>query len=448
MMTPRMMWTAARYTANPIRQLAPQEIEMLAEWFCGRHGGYDANALAKFLWDLRARKEWLACGCTQTEGKFPMLFPSKIGNTSQVTLKRREEVEVRPMHEPSCVFAFQYDRDGQSARQERKLQRCVADEDAFVAPLLDEEDGAAPQSEDDCVSERSGPGSGVRRDSSVGLTLWIMMRKAGLETIERPMNSQTVSRLDHNGMRLVKASGGIAIPTGASLESILTRWDQDIRVPGSPWQARIAGIQGWPAGKARTGYAITWSKDIKRNAIQAAGLGPIEFRAPITRPSFGKREIAGPWLVLGMYRITPQGAVPEKAYAQPIHSFDMPVAVDSQYERTVMNGLMDGRDEYEEDVTSCIVTMTKPVIAIDYGRGFCRPDFIVRIDDVRRGTSISFVVEAMGFDSGSYSVRKDRTHEAMSAIGPVETLQYSPSTTAAEVASDFIQMLRRNHGRI
>jgi hypothetical protein len=144
---------------------------------------------------------------------------------------------------------------------------------------------------------------------------------------------------------------------------------------------------------------------------------------------------AGPWwVILQAAQVvgTTRFSVVD-AYAHPAFSTALPVPVDSQAERQLLEvvlGQLVFWTRYAR--TNAFVTAIKPVHDIVTEHGPCRPDLLLSFQDSQHRRH-ALVLECMGLDDAQYQARKQRTHLAMRSLPDVHGLfEFHPDAIPLE----------------
>jgi len=139
----------------------------------------------------------------------------------------------------------------------------------------------------------------------------------------------------------------------------------------------------------------------------------------VQSPSIRGNRIQGPYLVLVVVGQYPEarGFAALRGYAQPIFAGNRFVPVDSEFERLVLQELLDLRRAL--DGAGWTLSIEKPLFDILTPLGACRPDFLLEACARSTGEIRRIVVEAMGSDDPDYLASKAVTYPRMMQIAPV-----------------------------
>ena len=130
------------------------------------------------------------------------------------------------------------------------------------------------------------------------------------------------------------------------------------------------------------------------------------------------------------------------AYAQPIAAPELPIPVESDYERQALLSLpqlvrdLQSDKELQEALGGVVgVELQKPLFQMGVREGSCLPDVLLTVtrpggpvprvpgDPFDDGDKARYVFEVMGFDDVKYEEQKERTHRRMERLGRVIRLE-------------------------
>ena len=161
-------------------------------------------------------------------------------------------------------------------------------------------------------------------------------------------------------------------------------------------------------------------------------------------PVIHDRRVEGPYLFLGVVAQSVDGPGWEcrMAYAQPIASPQLPIPVESDYERQALLSLAqlvrDLRSDKElQEALGGVggVELQKPLFPIRVHEGLCLPDVLLTVtrpggpvprvpdDPFDDSDKVRYVFEVMGFDDAKYEKQKEETHRRMERLGRVIRLE-------------------------
>ena len=207
--------------------------------------------------------------------------------------------------------------------------------------------------------------------------------------------------------------------------------------------------RAWP-GRGRPFALLSWlAHDVAVNGINRnhPEAGRVEVRSRVPRPIVGRSRIGGPFLFLGLVArgIDGGGWACRAAAVQPILSPDIPMPVDSGYERRALGALRGVAAGLALDAElrhalggAVRVALEKPLFPFLVRGGPCLPDALLTVtrpggrDRVPAGAdgplaqgpfedrdTARYVIEVMGFADAAYERRKEETHARMRRIGRV-----------------------------
>lgn len=417
-----------KHTQEPVgERLTPiQGDGVRAVRIAGAPGADPADAAAheinrRTLRPLYDDKRWLLCVCR--EGAVITLSRLKSGAIGTGNLP---DAEVP--HAPGCPFG---------------LRNAGEDPDTLVGDLF------LPDGEPGKPGE--GPGDGVDRPwrggrpTSLSQVLKTLMRAAGLNRFDGTADPHAAQDWP---AALRRAAGEMRVARRVKMSDILftnpARWAVD----GTPERLDEMASR-WP-GRGRAFVLLSWLA----HGVAVDGINPnhpeagrVAVRSRVRRPVVRKSRIEGPFLFLGIVaRGMDGGAWACRAAAvQPILSPDIPMPVDSGYERRALHKLRGvaaglALDTALTDVLGgpVRVELEKPLFPFVVRGGSCRPDALLTV--TRPGgrgrvpagpdgplpegpfedrDTARYVIEVMGFADEAYERRKENTHARMKRIGRV-----------------------------
>ena len=177
------------------------------------------------------------------------------------------------------------------------------------------------------------------------------------------------------------------------------------------------------------------------------GAGHVRVTSPVVSPVIHDKRVEGPYLFLGVVGRSADGSGWEcrMACAQPIAAPELPIPVESDYERRALLSLpqlvrdLQSDKELQEALGGVVgVELQKPLFEIRVHEGLCLPDVLLTItrpdsaghrpgdpdprfpdgpfDDSDKAR---YVFEVMGFDNAEYERNKEKTHRRMERLGRV-----------------------------
>lgn len=410
-----------KYTMEPAGPLSPLAADALRAVRLG-----EADAAAQEIYRrtagwLREKDRWLLCDCR--EGA---VIAFRLHGSGAVSAINLPEADVP--HAPGCPFG---------------LRDAGEDADALVGDLF------LPDGEPGKPGE--GPGDGIERPwtggrpTGLSQVLKTLMQAAGLNRFDgaagpaAPGDWQEACR---------RAAGEMRVAGRVKMSDILftdpAKWAVDGTAERLDEMARA-----WP-GRGRPFALLSWlAHDVAVGGINTnhPEAGRVEVRSRVPRPVVGQRRIAGPFLFLGIVARDMDGGgwACRAASVHPILSEEVPMPVDSGYERRAIGALRDAatglaRDAELRDALggAVRVELEKPLFPFVVRGGPCLPDALLAVTrpggrghlpagpdgPVAQGPfadrdTARYVIEVMGFADAAYERRKENTHARMRRIGRV-----------------------------
>ena len=371
---------------------------------------------------LRGENRWLLCDCR--DGAVIAFRRKDTGAISAVNLP---DADVQ--HAPGCPFGL---RD--------------AGDDVDAANLVAElflPDGRAEPGE--------GPGDGVERPwtggrpSSLSQVLKTLMQAAGLNRFDGGAGPAAPEEWLE---RYRRAAEGLRVARRVPVSDILFTDPAKWAVDGTP--ERLDALAGrWP-GRGRPFALLSWlAHDIAARGINPRHpeAGRVEVHSRVPRPVVGRSRIDGPFLFLGIVARGEDGGAWDcrAAAVHPILSEEVPMPVDSGYERRALAALRCAASDLARDTAlsaalggAVRVELEKPLFPFIVRGGPCLPDAVLTV--TRPGgrgqlpadpdaplpegpftdrDTARYVIEVMGFADPAYERRKANTHARMRRIGRV-----------------------------
>ena len=419
-----------KYTQEPVEPLAPLAAEALRAVRLG-----EADAAANEIYRrtakwLRDEDRWLLCDCR--EGAVIAFRRHGSGAVSAVNLP---DAEVP--HAPDCPFGLRDAGDDIDAA-------------ALVADLFLPDGGTGEPGE--------GPGDGVERPwtggrpSSLSQVLKTLMQAAGLNRFDGAAGAVGPAAPEDWLGACRRAAGEMRVAGRVPVSDILFTDPERWEVEGTP-ERLDAMAADWP-GRGRPFALLAWlARDVAAHGINLKhpGAGRVEVHSRVARPVIGRRRVGGPFLFLGLVaRGTDGGAwACRAACVQPILRPDIPMPVDSGYERRALDRLRGVAVGIAEDaaLTEALsgpvrVELEKPLFPFMVRGGRCLPDALItvtrpggrdRVPTAPDGplpegpfedrNAARYVIEVMGFADAAYERRKADTHARMRRIGRVVRME-------------------------
>ena len=410
-----------KYTMEPVGTLSPIEEAALR---AVRRG--DADAAMRTIYRLtagRLREEgsWLGCDCAAGAA-----IAFRLQSNGSIAMVNLPEAPVP--HAPGCPFGLRDAGDD-------------ADAAALVADLFLADERETP---------REGPGEGGverpwsgGRPSSLSQVLKTLMSAAGLnrfDGIAAPAAPEDWLESCRRAAGEFRVAG--RVPVSDILYTDPAEWAADETPDRLDELAR-----GW-WGRGQPFALLCWlARDVAPHGINRThpDAGQVAVRYRIRRPIIGRAHVRGPFLFLGI--VARAGGTGDwacrAAAVQPIVSPDIPMPVDSHYERRALARLRGAVAELARDAElraalggPARFELEKPLFPFVVRGGACLPDAILKVirpggrDRVPAGPDgplpqgafadrdrARYVIEVMGFADAAYERRKEITHARMRRLG-------------------------------
>lgn len=418
----------------------PERTEaVLKDWY--RSSDHSENGEAgEAMAVLHAKGLWIACNCHPANVPAAILVPVMHDrHQGKMTVRRQVDGDDdRPDHHPLCPFYFDLNRRETLEREQRQrqLRKAPAEGRIWAIPAAPLASATAILREDRAARD---PGPSGSRQSAIAGELWRIMWAGRCEYLEKAVGSSM-------SLEMAKVQNGIShIRHGifGSLAEIATTYPRDIRETGRAWFRRVSAIDSWPPSVKPTAYLCALADSVEGGVAQTPGLGPIPVANGIRQPSLNGRPISGPYLVLIACEITPDGAIPHVGYAQPIVSRDCFAPVDSAFERTACQGIIDALGAIASRDPAHGIRVRKSAISRETDLGLCKPDFVCQVPRAGGG-SARFVIEAMGLEDAAYVESKRSTHPRMEEVGPIEEIRYADKPSRAWISAWFRDLVAKH----
>ena len=296
-----------------------------------------------------------------------------------------------------------------------------------------------------------GPGDGVDRPwrggrpTSLSQVLKTLMRAAGLNRFDGAADPHVPQDWS---AALRRAAGEMRVARRVKMSDILFTDPAQWAADGTP--ERLDEItRAWP-GRGRPFVLLSWlAHGVAVDAINPnrPEAGRVAVRSRVRRPFVGKNRIDGPFLFLGIVARGMDGGgwACRAAAVQPILSLDIPMPVDSGYERLALGALRKAATRLAQDADlyhalggPARVELEKPLFSFVVRGGPCLPDALLTVtrpglrEHVPAGPdgplpegpfedrdTARYVIEVMGFADEAYERRKENTHAQMRRLGRV-----------------------------
>jgi len=410
------MWLVDRDTDGKGKSRIPLPVDLraaLVRWYVGEGTPHDEIAGITLVQNARIGHRWIACNCLGADKAPPILTPAFLSEADTYYLRRLTSTK-RPEHRPDCPFF----RDQVTNRitEVRSHATPATPPDGFFSVLKPAPEHLAQRPEDDATDDRTRNASVPR----LARLLWRLMDAASVNRIA-PIAWGHEWSIGSEFAALTTAAAQIEIAPGIELARAL--WTRAKPLTANVVYASLRALEPrWPKGHAPQGFVLLYAPAFKGQEILLPGGESVAIANRIQSPSVRANRIAGPYLVLIVVGQYPEahGYAPLRAYAQPIHSGNRFVAIDSDFERSVLRTILEcQRLLHRRGVDMAI---DKPLFDTLTRDGPCRPDFVIEARSRVTGEMRTLVVEAMGFETQDYAAAKAVTHPRMAHLGQLLTI--------------------------
>jgi hypothetical protein len=388
--------------------------EALVRWYVGRGTRHDEDAGIMLVQQARIGGKWIACDCLGRDERPPILTPAFLSEAETYYLRRLTSAK-RPEHSSSCPFF----RDQVTNRiTETRSALTPADPPTgYFEVLRPAPQNLAQRPVDEGSDDRTRSASVPR----LARLLWRLLSNSGLN-VAPPLADEAPERSIAQEFKvLAGAAGKIEIAPGIELGRAL--WTHGKALHSKRAFAGIRALsRHWPPGHAPQGFLTLFAQAFKGSTLNAAGCDPITIANRIQSPSVRGNPIRGPYLViiaLGEYPEV-RGYAPLRAYAQPIYSGNRFMPVGSDFERVVLQAILNTRRTFEHDGIE--IAIEKPVFDILTTFGSARPDFLVEARSMGTGEVRQIIIQAMGGSTPDYIALKAGAQRTLEQIAPVVSI--------------------------
>ena len=400
-----------------VRWLAPLEEYALREVKDARVRGRKVNPATRMLYDVvteavRDAEYWILCDCLPEGWEQPVIVPSR--GSHGMRLGNLPDASVP--HDGNCVF---------------RLRSFQGTSGSFFNPLTYDRQGAASLERDLERASWSRPGRSV---PVVAHVLKCFIREARLHTLagaERfPSPADWLAELK-------RTAGAFPVAPNVPASEVLLTDPASWR--SGEFRKRLdERAQKWPKGSPPCGFLCWDADDVEDHEIigKTTGAGHVRVTSRVVSPRVYDKRVVGPYLFLGALEQSADRSGWEccMAYAQPIAAPELPIPVESDYERQAVLSLpqlvrdLRSDTELEEALGGVVgVELQKPLFQTRVREGRCHPDVLLTVS--RPGGSCDgddkarYVIEVMGFGNAEYEKKKEETHRLMKRIGRVIRLE-------------------------
>ena len=405
------------FTLEHVRWLAPLEEYALREVKDARVRGRKVNPATRMLYDavteaVRDAKCWILCDCLPEGWEQPVIVPSRgprgmrLGNLPDASVP----------HDGNCVF---------------RLRSFQGASGFFFNPLSHEGRVAASAERDPEHESWSRTGRSV---PVVAHVLKCFIREARLHTLagaERfPSPADWLAELKR---------AAVAFPVAPNVPASEVLFTDPASWRSGEFRERLdERALHWPKDTPPCGYLCWVAHDVEGHEIdgKTGGAGHVRVTSPVVSPNIHNRRVAGPYLFLGALAQSAgrHGWECRMACAHPIAAPELPIPVESDYERQALLSLpqlvedLRRGKELQEALGGVVrVELQKPLFPIRVRDGRCRPDVLLTVSgpggSFDGSDKARYVIEVMGFGNAEYEKKKKEAHRLMKRIGRVIRLE-------------------------
>ena len=367
-------------------------------------------------------KCWFLCDCLPDEPQQAVIVPSQ--RRGGISLGNLPDADVP--HDANCVFRLLRDSS----------QGAFGD---LVNPLPHKRFSAASWEPGPEREPRSGAS---RLVPTVARALKLFVREARLHTLA---GAEQFPSPDEWLAKLARAAAEFPVATKVPASEVLCTDPASWR-SGEFRKKLDAWAQKWPNGPPPCGYLCWVAHDVEGHDVngETRDAGHVTVTSPVVSPVIYDRRVVGPYLFLGALEQCEDGSGWEccMAYAQPIAALELPIPVESDYERQAILSLpqlvgdLQSVTELEKALGGVVgVKLQKPLFNLRVREGPCLPDVLLTVtrpggpaprvpgrpfDDSGKAR---YVLEVMGFDDAEYERKKEKTHPRMERLGRLIRLE-------------------------
>ena len=394
------MWLVTRgaKTASAGDAIVPALADTLRIWYAGEGDHRDEEAALLLVRHARSQGLWLACDC-QGEHASPMLSPALLSEADTYYL-RRLTGRGRAEHRLDCPF---FREQVLTTLKTRRAPARMSPDGYFAvlkpAPL------ALAQAPDNDVSPRDSASHGSPRLAKL---LWRLLDLSGRTTIPAHESGERSIAAEFAAIRALAER--IEVAPGIALARVLFTHPRD-------WESRRAFAvlrelaKTWPRGHEPQAFLLVFARAFHEHSIETSD-GVIDIATRVRHPGTREMPIAGPNLALVAIGNHPDvhGYAAQRAWAQPVFSGQRFVAMDSNFDRDIVDALVAARriiarDGFDLAATKPLFDMITPASAV-------RPSWTVQLEHA--GTSMTIILNANGTGAPDPEHRR-----ALGFLGPV-----------------------------
>ncbi len=355
---------------------------------------------------------WMLCDCLPDGLEQPVIVPGR----GRRSMRLGNLPDASVPHAGNCVF---------------RLQHLQGASRFFFNPLSHERDVEASAERDLEHKPWSGTGRSV---PVVAYMLKCFIREARLHTlagVERfPSSEDWLAELRRAAVAFPVAPG---VPASEVLCTAPASWHS-----GEFRERLDERARHWPKDPPPCGYLCWVAHDVEGHDIngRTGGAGHVRVTSPVVSRLIHNNRVEGPYLFLGALAQSADmhGWECRMAYAEPIAAPELPIPVDSDYERQALlslarlvEDLRSGKELREALGGVVRVELERPLFPIRVRDGRCHPDGLLTVSRPGGSTDgsdkVRYVIEVMGLGSEEYEKKKEETHRLMKRIGRVIRLE-------------------------
>ena len=414
------------FSLEHVRRLTPLEEWALREVKGATVKGRKAKPEARRIYDpltedIRDRNCWILCDCLPDEWEQPAIAPRRAPRGMRLGNRPNAEVP----HDVNCVF---------------RLREASQDTSRYLFnPLTQGWQGAASGER---ARRREPGGRGGRAVPTVARILKCLIREARLHTLagaERfPSPADWLAEL-------ARAAAAFSVAPNVPASEVLFTDPASWR--SGEFRERLdSRAQKWPKGSPPCGFLCWVAHDVEDHEIngKSRGAGHVRVTSRVVSPEVYDNRVVGPYLFLGALEQSADRSGWEccMACAMPIAAPELPIPVESDYERQAVLSLpqlvrdLRSDTKLEEALGGVVgVELQKPLFETRVREGLCRPDVLLTVtrpggpaprvpggpfDD---SDKVRYVIEVMGSNDAQYERKKEKTHRRMKRLGRVIRLE-------------------------
>jgi hypothetical protein len=399
------MWLVAK-GAKDATGKAPIDAALTATlriWYTGQGDSQDEQTALILVRHARKHGQWIACDC-KGEAPPPMLSPALLTGADTYYL-RRLTGRTRPEHHINCPFFREQlfraiTSDKQPARNAPEGWFAVLRPPAVSLARAPEEEPAL----------RDSASHGSPRLAKL---MWRMLELSGRSRI--PGHEDAPRDIAGEFAAIRTLAEKIDVAPGLPLSRVLFTHPRD-------WESlRIFAVlrelaKTWPKGHEPQAFLLVFARKVHEHSIETAD-GEIELATRLRHPGTREKPISGPDLTLVAIGKHPDlggyGAL--RAWAQPVHSGQRFIPVDSDFDRDIIEALLAARRILAQSGTA--LTATKPLFDFITPDGPVRPAWIVELKQASDTRTVVIEPELADDDGGHGANR--RRHNALGFLGEV-----------------------------